>query len=80
MALPHVPGRHAAPIERKVSVASIVTYLGGIAIMAVLTAVADTNILTALPPVAEVFIAPLIPAALSFVGGYTARHTPRGIE
>jgi hypothetical protein len=66
-----------APVEKKVTAATFASYLGGVALLAILNGVADTNLITALPDVVEVFVAPLVPTAITFIGGYVARHTPR---
>ena len=63
-------------IEGKVSSATTWTYLGTLGIIAILNGVTDINLVASLPDVLEVFVAPLIPAALSFFGGYAAKHTP----
>lgn len=73
MTSPYAP----APVEKKVTVATAGSYLGGVALLAVLNAISTIDLITALPPVAQVFIAPLIPTLVTFVGGYVARHTPR---
>lgn len=67
----------SAPIEKKVTAATVATYLGLVGLLAILNAVADTNLITALPDIVEVFVAPLVPTLITFVGGYMARHTPR---
>lgn len=67
----------APRVEAKVKAASYATYFGLVALLAVLNAVADTNLVTALPDVVEVFVAPLLPAALTLVAGWLAKHTPR---
>lgn len=66
-----------APVERKVKAATWASYLGLVGLLAVLNAVADTNLVTGLPDWLEVFIAPLIPAGITFVAGYQAKHDPR---
>jgi hypothetical protein len=65
------------PIEIKVKVATVATYLGSLAALAVLNGITSTNLVAGLPDVIEVFVAPLIPAAITLVSGYVARHTPR---
>ena len=67
----------SAPVEKKVTAATIGSYLGFAALLAVLNGVADANLVTALPDVVEVLVAPMIPAAITLVAGYVARHTPR---
>lgn len=67
----------SGPVEWKVKVASAATYLGFVALLAVLNAVADANLITELPDVAEVFLAPVLPTLITFVSSYAAKHTPR---
>jgi hypothetical protein len=67
----------APAVESKVKVASIATYLGLLALLAILNGVSDTNLVTGLPDVVEVLVAPMIPAAIGLVAGYVAKHTPR---
>jgi len=71
------PITRTAPIESKVTVASVATYLGLVALLAILNGVGDANLITALPDALEVFAAPLLPTAVTFVSGYMAKHTPR---
>jgi len=66
-----------APVETKVKAASIAAYLGLVALLAILNAVSDANLISGLPDVVEVFAAPLIPTAIAYVAGYVAKHTPR---
>lgn len=73
MTNPHVP----APVEKKVTVATLASYLGGLALLAILNGVADTDLVASLPDAVEVFIAPMIPTAVTFIAGYVTRHTPR---
>lgn len=68
----------AAPVEKKVTWASVGAYLGSTGLLAILTAVQDNAGLVApLPDPTEPFVLALIPAALTFVGGWAAKHTPR---
>lgn len=66
-----------APVERKVVASTVGAYLAGLAGLAVLSGVADTNLITVLPDLVEVMVAPLIPAGIAFLAGFIARHTPR---
>lgn len=66
-----------APVETKVKAASVGSYLGGLALMAILNGVSDANLIAGFPDWLEAFIAPMVPTALAFVAGYVARHTPR---
>lgn len=68
----------SAPVEKKVTWGAVLAYLGGLAVMAVLNAVgSDTGLVASLPAWAESLVVPILPAVLSFVGGWFARHTPR---
>lgn len=69
----------AAPIESKVTAATAMTFVVGLAV-AVLNAVqADTSLLGPLPSWLQAPLLALVPAALTFLAGYKARHTPRGM-
>lgn len=66
------------PVEKKVTVGAVLAYLGGLAVMAVLNAVStDQGLISALPAWAESLVVPIVPAVISFVGGWFAKHTPR---
>lgn len=66
------------PVEKKVTWASVGTYLGLVAVLAVVNAVnSDATLISGLPDWLETLLLPLIPAAVSFLSGYTAKHTPR---
>jgi hypothetical protein len=67
----------SAPVETKVKAAAVATYLGLLALLAVLNGVTDADLIAGLPDVVEVFVAPLLPTAVTFVTSYLARHTPR---
>jgi hypothetical protein len=69
----------AAPIEKKVTAASIAAYLASTGLLAVLTAIQDNaGLVGGLPDPLEPFVLALVPTAITFVGGWAARHTPRG--
>lgn len=78
-----IPGKPVAgpvksPVEKKVTWSAVLAYLGGLAVMAVLNAVAtDDGLISALPAWAESLVVPIVPAVISFVGGWFAKHTPR---
>ncbi len=68
----------AAPVETKVKASTVGTYLAGVAALAVVNAlVADASLISGLPDVVEVLVAPVFPALAALVAGYVARHTPR---
>lgn len=61
---------------RKVTWSSAGSYLGGVALLAVLQAVQqDADLVAALPDPIEVFTVPLLPSLIAFVAGYLARHS-----
>lgn len=66
-----------APIEAKVRWASVATYVGSVAGLAVLQAVTDTELIAVLPDLVEPFVLALLPAATALLAGYRAQHTPR---
>jgi hypothetical protein len=69
----------AAPVETKVTAASVAAYLASTGLLATLTAVQDNaGLVSGLPDAVEPFLLALIPTAITFVGGWAARHTPRG--
>ena len=67
----------APAVEKKVAWAAVWSYLAGLAGLAILNGVADTNLISGLPDTVEVLVAPILPAAIGLVAGYVARHTPR---
>lgn len=75
---PNTPSPSAAgPVEKKVKYATVASYVGGLALMAILNGIGDANLIAGLPDVIEAFVAPMLPTALTFVAGWVARHTPR---
>ncbi|MGW7498577.1 holin [Streptomyces luteogriseus] len=68
----------SAPIEKKVKLASVVTYLASLAGLAVLGAVTDDpSLISGMPDAVEPFVLALVPAASAAVAGWAAPHTPR---
>lgn len=68
----------SAPIEKKVKLASVVTYLASLAGLAILGAVThDPSLISGMPDVLEPFVLALVPAASAAVAGWAAPHTPR---
>jgi hypothetical protein len=68
----------SAPIEKKVKLASVVTYLASLAGLAALGAVTDDpSLISGMPDALEPFVLALVPAASAAVAGWAAPHTPR---
>ncbi|MFF5842105.1 MAG: holin [Hamadaea sp.] len=68
----------SAPIEKKVKLASVGTYLASLAGLAVLGAVTDDpSLISGMPDALEPFVLALVPAASAAVAGWAAPHTPR---
>lgn len=68
----------SAPIEKKVKLASAVTYLASLAGLAVLGAVTDDpSLISGMPDALEPFVLALVPAATAAIAGWAAPHTPR---
>jgi hypothetical protein len=68
----------SAPIEKKVKVSSVVTYLVSLAGLAILGAVTDdSSLISSMPDALEPFVLALVPAAASWIAGWAAPHTPR---
>lgn len=71
----------SAPVETKVTAASVATYLGSTALLAVLTAAqGDARLVEFMPDGLAPFVLGAIPTAIAFVGGWVAKHTPRPPE
>lgn len=68
----------AAPVENKVTFAALAAYLASTGLLSVLTAVqSDDRLVGALPSGLAPFVLALIPAAITFVSGWVAKHSPR---
>ena len=66
------------PVEKKVAASSVAAFLGSTGLLAVLTALQDnTGLVGGLPDALEPFVLGAIPTAITFVGGWVTRHTPR---
>lgn len=75
---PNTPSPSAAgPVEKKVKHATVASYVGGVALMGVLNGIGDANLIAGFPDWLEVFIAPMLPTAVTFVAAWVAKHTPR---
>ncbi|MFE6684640.1 holin [Streptomyces sp. NPDC057729] len=67
----------AAPVEVKVKAASAASFVAGIAIAVLNAVVADSSLLGPLPSWLQAPLLALVPAALTWLAGYQARHTAR---
>ncbi|MFJ1827368.1 holin [Streptomyces sp. NPDC088178] len=68
----------AAPVEKKVTAASAGAYLASTGLLASLAAVQDDARLVGwMPDALAPFALALVPTAITFVGGWLAKHTPR---
>jgi hypothetical protein len=68
-----------APVEAKVKAASTAAFLVGLLIAVLNAIVADNSLLGPLPSWLQAPVLALVPAALTWLAGYQARHTPRSI-
>ncbi|WP_055563592.1 hypothetical protein [Streptomyces atriruber] len=67
-----------ASVENKVTFATVAAYLASTGLLAVLTAVqSDDRLIGFLPTGIAPFALALIPAAVTFVSGWAAKHSPR---
>lgn len=67
-----------APVEKKVTWATVGSYLAGVALLALLNTVADDpSLIAGLPDWLEAIVLPLLPGIVTFAAGYFAHHTPR---
>lgn len=70
----------SAPVEKKVSAATAGTYVGSTAVLAGLAAVQDhARLLEWMPDSLTPFVVALVPAAIAFVSGWMAKHSPRNL-
>ncbi|MFD3483770.1 holin [Streptomyces sp. NPDC058665] len=68
----------AAPIEKKVTAAIAAAYVGSTGLLASLAAVQDdARLISSLPDGLTPFVLALIPAAITAIAGWKAKHTPR---
>lgn len=75
---PLPPTPTTGPVERKVKAATVAAYLGGVALLGVLNAVqGNHDMIDFMPDWAAAVVFPVVPAAITAVAGYLARHTPR---
>lgn len=68
----------AAPVETKVTVASVAAYLASTGLLAILAAVQnDARLVSFMPDALAPFVLAVVPTAVTFVSGWAAKHTPR---
>lgn len=65
-----------APVEAKVKASTAATFVVSL-LVAVLNAVADSTLLQPLPSWLQGPVIALAPAAVTFLSGWLAEHTPR---
>lgn len=66
-----------APVEAKVTAATIAAVAVGVVITVLNAAVADDQLLGALPPWLQGILTVVVPPLVTFLAGWKARHTPR---
>lgn len=70
----------AARVEKKVTAASAGAYLASTGLLAALTAAqGDSQLVEWMPGSLAPFVLALIPTAITFVGGWVAKHSPRSV-
>lgn len=67
----------AAPTEAKVKSATAATFLVSLLIAVLNGVVADDSLLQPLPAWLQAIVIPLVPAGVTFLSGWQAKHTPR---
>lgn len=68
----------AAPVEAKVKAATSATFVVSLVVAVLNAVVADDQLLQPLPAWLQPLIIALVPAAVTFLSGWQAKHTPRG--
>lgn len=70
----------SAPVETKVKASTAGTYVASTALLAGLAAVQDdARLLEWMPDSVTPFVLGLVPAAITFVAGWKAKHSPRSL-
>jgi hypothetical protein len=64
-------------VEWKVKAATVASYVGGVVALFVLQLLSDGYLLDYMPTTVGTFVAPLIPAVVTFAAGWITKHTPR---
>jgi len=69
----------AAPVEKKVTAATVATYLASTGLLAILAAAqGNAELVGFRPDGLAPFVLAVIPTAIAFVSGWAAKHSPRG--
>lgn len=63
-------------VQPKVKWASVGAFIGAAALLAILEAARDTNLIGALPPYLSIPIGALLPAIIAFGSGWLKRNRP----
>lgn len=72
---PVLPNRNGRfPLEWKVKAAAIGTYVAGLVMVGVWSAITDGNLIGELPDPVATVLTPMIPAVTAVIAGYQARH------
>lgn len=70
--------RPKKPVEKKVTASTVAAYLVSVALLTVLGTVQDNPLLVSgLPDLLEAILLSAIPALVTFVAGFAAKHTDR---
>ena len=78
MANEYAGGTKAAPVELKVKVAAAATYVGVTTLLYILIILSsDVELLSPLPDAIEPLFISAIPAAVTYLAAWQAKHTPR---
>lgn len=64
----------SGPVERKTKMATVFTYLVSLGFMGLLNWVNRADLIAGMPDALEAFIAPLVPAATTFLASYLTAH------
>lgn len=64
-------------VETKVKVGTVASYLGSAAVLAVIGASQNSEVLSGLPDWLTAILIPLLPALATGAAAYKAKHTPR---
>lgn len=75
VATPNESGEY--PIEPKVKIATYATYFGGLVGLTALNGFSDANLLGALPDWLAVILTPVVPALITGLAAYNAKHQIR---